>query len=251
MGDRVTRIVTKQIYFLLSLTSAASVILMNISTALSEATIENQSIPGFKGPLPQSMWLSAKHAQEKSENTSPIQMDLILEEKKWSPLKPSEQFRQIPLKIRITNLSNSPILFPNYSPELFFNLALVGGNGGAILMSEFAADGSAARIGQAFPKYGQCPIILPQNSIEAEWTISLTWEQKNVWVTLGLDTLLATPWTFKVFKSGEYKVRADYLAKQSINMRICEKEHPEGLPKDFLVPQKSSSSVSKIDIVLN
>jgi hypothetical protein len=252
MGIRVTRILNKRIYSSLSVVTIASTILLHYSIALAQTSPDEKLSP-FRFPSSQSKQLFAEYVQDSSENVPSVQLELILAENYWRKLNPQQKSQDVPVKIRITNSSQSPIIFSNLLPRAFFDFSIVDEDGKFISYPPTYLGGreSFSYIGEAFSKekYGKCPVLLPQEKLEADWTFHLDWKDEDVLIELRLNPSIPTHWRFKASRTGTYKMHLNYKIPVSREGWCVNQPKKNTSSASLLNDGHTSSTTSEIKLV--
>jgi hypothetical protein len=256
MDSRIDRGMKRQARILAHLACIACAVPLMMSTSLAQSLSNEQSVPSTVTLLSQSEKLMANQSRGNLEDTSPIRVEMILPKKEWVRPSSSEKIQIIPLKVRITNMSDSPITFVNVLPRAYFNFSVVDDKERSIDYPSVSLGGrnAFAYIGEAFPteEYGECPIVGPGSSIEADWNVKLDWRDEEVLIELRLNKLLPNPWeSFKASHSGTYRLKLNYnvpIERKNLCQRRAEKSLSNAT---FLEAGKSSYAASEVDIVLD
>jgi hypothetical protein len=262
MGTGVTKTMKKQFQLLTRLSSAAliTVIMMSISHAYA-FPYAAQSTLQSKTPIYNSAQFLAEKNRDETEDKLPIKIEMILSEKEWIKPIRNNKPQNMPLKVRITNLSSSPITFKNFLPRAYFDFDIVDENNKSIRIPPNHLGGreSFSYIGDAFPKekYGTCPIIKPHESIETDWDLKFSWKSEEVLIELNLNPNVLPYWRFKTLRAGTYTVQLNYENRSYAEARpgkkdLCEQEVSKSASNAPLLRfGKALPDVSKIDLVFD
>jgi hypothetical protein len=237
MGIRVKSIIWEQIHrmkFLAGINCILTVFAIDLQIVQANDRLQPISSPR--------QTLNSSLAQMES---APLKIELILPEKKWTRPTSNEGIQEIPLKVRITNLSNVQIQMPNRKHILqsFFNLSMVDSNNQSMFFLE-DSDGAYPHIGDPFSTSEACPIVAPRESIEANWILRLDWRREQVLIYALLvdrNDFLIPAWQFRVSRAGAYKIRLDY-SSQIVDFDRCGQK---------VMKNSSAKQTSRLDNILS